>query len=100
MIVWINNKNKQEYIVLFEVINKTNKNDNEILVIYQLNNRDKHWRFIPEIDRTKYAREIQEFNQKFTKYNKPTICTECDIEHLATNFNGHCSENCERWSEY
>ncbi|MGL5315619.1 MAG: hypothetical protein ACRC92_20360 [Peptostreptococcaceae bacterium] len=56
--IWINNKNKNEYIVLNkDVTNATNKDDGTPMVLY-----------ISKLDPSKvYVRESEEFNIKFTK---------------------------------
>jgi hypothetical protein len=52
---YINNKTQKIYTFIEVVVNKTNKNDGERLVIYK------------DLEGKKYAREINEFNEKFAR---------------------------------
>lgn len=62
--IYINNKNKDEYIVHAIGTNCTNYNDGEIMVRYSPTMKDAG---------VEYYREIEEFDEKFTKkkYNIP-----------------------------
>jgi hypothetical protein len=52
---YINNKTQKIYTFIEVVVNKTNKNDGERLVIYK------------DLEGKKYAREITEFHEKFSR---------------------------------